>query len=197
MQEKKQEVELRVLLEPEQRADLEAKLKAYGIQWEATENIVDEYYCPQRVGSFAEITMDEVGSFSLRSRMVERGGVMQVQLNTKVITTQGDHHAWEEHEVSVDSAPQLQAILGTLGYKVFCRIEKERTIFKLGQKTICIDEIRDFGCALEIEVMTCPDAAQEAKREIEQFLASLGVSREQILPKSVTYLIMQTRSARF
>lgn len=195
--EKTHEVELRALLTPEQRERLCQQLSALGACARGKVLIKDAYYCPKTVTAFEQIAMNEVGSFSLRMRTEERDGVSQVQLNTKTITTYGDHHAWEEHEVGVDSASELQAILKALGYKVFCEIEKERTTFTLGDITICIDEIHGFGCALEIEILACLDMAQQAKQEIEQFLESLGISKEQILPKSVTYLIMQSKLVRF
>lgn len=196
-QEKSHEVELRVLLTPEQQGSLIKQLEGRGAHCVGKEKIVDLYYCPNRTIDFSQIAMDDVGSCSLRVRSVEQDGVAQVQLNTKAITTYGDHHAWEEHEVRVDSAAELQAILKALGYKVFCLIEKERVKCKLDQMTICIDDIRDFGVALEIEIMANSDTAGKAKQTIKSFLSSLGIGEEQILPKSVTYLIMQTKRVSF
>lgn len=189
-----QEVELRVLLTAEQKEQICQQLSALGACARGKALIKDAYYCPKAVTSFEQIAMNEIGSFSLRIRTEERDGVMQVQLNTKAITTYGDHHAWEEHEVAVDSAIEARALLSTLGYKLFCQVDKERSLFTLGRMTICVDEIDKFGWALEIEIIACPATAEAAKREIKEFLRSLSITQEQILPKSVTYLVMQTAS---
>lgn len=196
-QEKTHEVELRVLLTPEQQDSLIKQLEARGACWAGKEKIDDLYYCPNRTTDFSQIAMDAVGSFSLRIRKTEHDGVTLVQFNTKSITVYADHHAWEEHEVLVDSFSEAQAIVRVLGYKSFCCIEKERSRFLLDQMTICIDDIRDFGVALEIEIMANSDTAGKAKQTIKSFLSSLGIGEEQILPKSVTYLIMQTKRVSF
>lgn len=199
---KSQEVELRVLLTPEQRGAILKQLEGAGACFAGKETMVDLYYCPKGVTSFSQIAMDAVGSFSLRVRQTVQDGVATVQINTKTITTYGDHHAWQEHELTVDSFAEAQKLLQLLGYKVFCRIEKERARFRvdqmaIDQMTICIDDIRDFGCALEIEIMATEETAHQAKETIKQFLACLGIGREQILPKSVTYLIMQSSRGCF
>lgn len=191
------EVELRVLLTPAQQDSLIKQLEARGARWAGKEKIVDLYYCPKGTTSFSQVAMDAVGSFSLRIRKTEHEGVTIVQLNTKSITKHADHHSWEEHEVVVDSFSEAQAMVQVLGYKGFCCIEKERSRFLLNQMTICIDAIRDFGVALEIEIMADRGATEEAKETIKSFLYSLGIGQEQILPKSVTYLIMQTKRVTF
>jgi adenylate cyclase class 2 len=196
-QEKTYEVELRVLLTPEQQDSLIKRLEVHGARWAGKEKIVDLYYCPHGTTDFSQIAMDAVGSFSLRIRKTEQDGIARVQLNTKSITKHADHHAWEEHEVLVDSFSEAQAIVQLLGYKGFCCIEKERSRFLLDQMTICIDDIHDFGVALEIEIMANRDTAGKAKQAIRSFLYSLGIGEEQILPKSATYLIMQTKRVSF
>lgn len=194
---KSQEVELRVLLTPEQRAVILGQLQHRGAVEAGAETITDLYYCPQQVTDFSQIAMDAVGSFSLRVRQTVRDGVAAVQINTKTITTYGDHHAWQEHEVGVDSFVEAQALLKVIGFKLFCRIEKQRSRFSFCQMTICIDDINDFGCALEIEIMATPETAAQAKQTIQDFLNQIGIAKEQILPKSVTYLLMQTQRVHF
>lgn len=53
----------------------------------------------------------------------------------------------EEHEVLVADAPQLQAILERLGYRVVRRYQKMREVWRLGGLIICLDRtpIGDFA----------------------------------------------------
>lgn len=189
---KTQEVELRVLLDENQHQDIIQKLQENGAVLRDTQKVIDEYFCVKSAQSFDELEMNEVGSYSLRLRQKND----DIEMNMKIITSQGDHHAWEEHELKVNSYVEAHKILEHLGYKSFVKIEKTRQNYMFGEMLIILEDIKDFGLGLEIEIMTNPEKAEEAKEEIRQFLKKMGIGEDKIVPKSITNIIMHEK-ARF
>ena len=43
----------------------------------------------------------------------------EVSINTKIITTEGDHNAWQEYEIDVSSFDAALAIFRAIGFKPF------------------------------------------------------------------------------
>lgn len=189
---KTQEVELRVLLDENQHQDIISKLQESGAVLGDAENVIDEYFCDKYAKSFQDVEMNEVGSYSLRLRQKND----DVELNMKIITSLGDHHAWEEHELKIDSMEEAHKILEHLGQKSYIRIEKTRQNYVLGEMLIILEDIKDFGLGLEIEIMTEREKTGEAKEKIKTFLNKIGVGEDKIVPKSITNIIMHQK-ARF
>ena len=67
-------------------------------------------------------------------------------------------------------------------------------MYKLDTMEICIDDIKDFGGAVEIEIMCSANEATEAKQKIKDFLFTCGVDKAKIVPKSITNIIMKERA---
>jgi predicted adenylyl cyclase CyaB len=189
-----QEIEIRALLNDEQRGVLEAELSDRGAELEERMYIVDMYLCPVAVQSFQEIEMQKVGSFSLRIRKQTANGQTQVEVNTKIITNEGDHNSWEEHETEASSFDEAVAIFQAIGFKSFFTLEKERVTYQVDDMTVCLEDIVDFGPVIEVEVMANKSKSQQAKQRIRAFLTDIGVTDEQIVAKSVTNMLMRERA---
>ena len=139
--------------------------------------------------------MDEVGSYSLRLRRAKKGNEKEhVTLNTKVITNYGDHNAWEEHEVEISDFVEAAKILNTTEFKPFFKLEKTRYIYQLNDMEVCVEDITDFGGAVEVEIMCISGDETSAKGKIRDFLRQCGVSEDKIVPKSITNIIMKERA---
>ncbi len=86
-----------------------------------------------------------------------------------------------ECESKVDSREQIAHMLQLMGFSEAVRIRKSRMKTKHGAWEICVDEVEGLGSFIELEEMADRDAdipgIQEKMRE---FLASLGVSQEDI-----------------
>ena len=188
------EVEFRVLLDPEERKGIINKFADKQLELISKQTIKDAYYCVKNAKDFSEVEMNEVGSFGLRLREKTVDDKNTIELNIKVITSHGDHNAWEEHETKVDSFEETDKILKALGYKVFFEFKKDRSIYKSGDIEIALEDIDDFGSALELEIMTIKDNANVAKKTLEDFLNSMGVKSNKILPKSITNILMRRRA---
>ena len=146
------------------------------------------------VTSFAEIEMDSVGSYSLRLREQNKGNDKEVTLNVKVITQEGDHNSWAEHETRIGSSESMKDILKAMGFKPFCTINKSRQIYLLEDMEISLENIRDFGLGIEAEVKTSMEKSNEAKAKIDNLFKRLGIPSDQIVPKSLTNIIMKQKS---
>jgi predicted adenylyl cyclase CyaB len=188
------EVELRVLLQENEHAQIFEKLKSVGAVLRDEENLTDIYFCPKEVTSFSGVEMDEVGSFGLRLRQTITDGKTKNDLNIKIITSYADHHAWEEHEVEVDSLEEMKAILKGLGFKAFVTIEKKRSNYTYQNMLVIVEDIKDFGLGIEVEIKISYEKREEAKVEIKKFLQSIGIGEEKIVPKSITNIIMREKA---
>lgn len=190
--EKNIEVELRALL-PDLK-QFEDALKARGATFLKSAYLCDIYFCPRSASSVEEVEMHDVGSYSLRLRDSRIDGKMGITLNTKTITNEGDHQAWEEHEVKVDSLKEAALVLLRTEFKPFFKLEKNRTIYTYDGMEISIEDISDFGGAVEIEIMSSPEEVEASKKKIVEFLSSVGIPAESIVPKSITNIIMKQRA---
>jgi adenylate cyclase class IV len=59
---------------------------------------------------------------------------------------------------------------------------------------ICLEDIVDFGLGIEVEIMTTKEGSESSIQKIKKLLASLGISDEDIVPKSITNMIMHERA---
>ena len=194
MNKKNHEVELRVLLDPEERKSINRYFADNRTEFVSKQMIRDAYYCDKDAKDFGDVEMNEVGSFGLRLREKVIDGKKDIELNIKVITSHGDHHAWEEHETKVDSFAETDEILKALGHKVFFELKKVRSLYKVDNIEIALEDIEDFGSALELEIITTKDDADVAKQTLEKLLNTMGVESHKIVPKSITNILMKQKS---
>lgn len=186
------EVEIRALIP--NFDNLSKKLLNLGADYCGVFELHDIYFCPQAVNTLEEVEMNKVGSYSLRIRKESKeGGEVKTYLNTKTITNHGDHNAWEEHEVAVNDFKEMQSILLNIGFKSFFELKKKRFQYKISDLNVFLDDISDFGACIEIEKIVLAGEEKGTKKDILKFLASLGISEEQIVTKSVTNMVMKER----
>jgi len=189
-----QETERRALLTKEQRQSLHTKLEQIGAVYKGSAFLKDAYICPESVNSLSEVEMNEVGSYSLRVRSKKVGTKTTVELNLKVITTYGDHNSWKEYEVTIDSYEEIVNILKMLGFKAFLNVEKTRSSYQYGRFNLEVEDIKDYGPILEIETFSNINSMANAKKSIDDLFETLGIANKQIVPKSVTNIIMKEKA---
>lgn len=191
--EKNIEVELRALVDDPK--GFQEKLKGKGAEYKNSSYLKDVYFCEKKATSVADVEMDKVGSYSLRLRVARKGDTEVISLNTKTITNEGDHNAWEEHEIKIDNFREAALILATTEFKPFFELEKHRHTYEFGDMEILVEEITDFGGAIEVEIMCVPGEEEISKTKIRNLLINeLGLGEDEIVPKSVTNIIMKQRA---
>jgi predicted adenylyl cyclase CyaB len=186
------EVEVRALVA--NLDDFESTLVKMGANFVGESYLCDIYFCKRSASSVEEVEMHEEGSYSLRLRKSKTDGTESYTLNTKTIIREGDHNAWEEHETVVDSFEETQKILTLTEFAPFFKLEKNRRVYSYGEIEIAVEDIVDFGGAVEIEIMTHSGEEGAAKEKLIEFLASVGVTKDNILPKSITNIVMKERA---
>ncbi len=186
------EVEFRALLDDDQVKILLEKLKSGEVESKGEEKIIDLYFCKNDVKDISEVEMKEVGSYSLRLREKDKNGTKGIDLNVKIITSLGDHNVLDEHETVVESLEESYKILTSIGFKLFLKLKKTRNIFYISahRMTVNIEYIEDFGFAIEVEIITTLEMVEESKQKIKNYLSDIGVKPDQMVTKSITYLLM-------
>jgi len=175
--------------------DFQDKLKENGALYQHSSYLCDVYFCHKTINSVEDVEMDEVGSYSLRLRISRKDNKEEVTINTKTITNQGDHHAWEEHEVVVGSFKEAANILLMTEFKPFFKLEKHRHTYMVNGMEVLVEDIIDFGGAIEVEIMCAPGEESKSKEKIKNLLITdLGLQESDIVPKSVTNIVMKQRA---
>lgn len=188
------EVEVRFLVKDKHSTNLMRKILEAGFKFVHEEKLKDLYFCDNKIKKFAQVEMDEIGSYSLRLRNRKFREKETNELNIKVITKKSDHNAWDEHEVEVSSLEEMKKILERIGYKIFFTLTKRRRVFKKGDCSILVEDINNLGLAVEIEIVTKLEKADETKQRIFDLMESLGYDKSQKVPKSITNLLMKKYS---
>lgn len=193
------ETEIRVILSQQQREEITDKLTGMGAEFIKSHKVTDVYYCSQSVTSFSDLEMNEVGSYSIRIRETEENGETSIDWNIKQITEEADHAAWAEYEVKLSSMDMADKMLRIMAFKPFIKIEKDRKIYSIKDKakrafTLLIEDITDFGPVLEIETFSRRKDVEKSKQSIYDLIEQAGMSTDQIVPKSVTNLIMRQKA---
>lgn len=189
-----QEIEKRAALTQEQRNAFVAELERREAEFLGEGSLTDVYLCPNAVREFSEIEMDKVGSYSLRLRQEIENGEETTTANVKVITNHGDHSAWDEHEITIDSLESASAMFKSIGYKPFYTLKKQRYGYKLDDINVFLENIKDFGWAVELEIIAPSSLAEEMKTRLEAFMEDMGITKDQHVLKSVTNTLMRTFS---
>ena len=187
------EVELRALVSDAE--DFQNKLKEKGGVYKNTSYLCDIYFCEKNASSVEDVEMDEVGSYSLRLRVARKDEKEEITINTKTITNEGDHNAWEEHEIIVNSFIEAAKIMSMTEFKPFFKLEKHRHTYMINDMEVLVEDITDFGGAIEVEIMCASGEEDASKEKIKNLLMKdLGLNESDIVPKSVTNIIMKQRA---
>lgn len=195
--EKNHEVEYRALLTRDIYLDLlEKGKKKHSLKINNPIVIEDSYYCLKGVKNFKEVEMDKVGSYSFRLRKEVKNNKEVSKLNTKIITTFGDHNAWREHETDVSSHDECDKILQSIGFKRFFTFKKKRHSYYVNDILVCLEDIEGFGPIIEVEIITTKEKEKEAKEKLLTFLKIHNIQKDKIVKKSVTNMLMK-KNAEF
>ncbi len=191
---KDQEIEIRALIKGGSKNSIREKIIKSGAISKGIRSIHDVYYCDKSCQKVEDAEMNKVGSYSVRIRKEIKDGVTSISYNKKTITTEGDHNSWKEEEEPREDFENAKQEMLDSGYKFFFDLDKDREKFVLDDMEICLEDINDFGLGIEVEVMATQEESEEVKQKIKTFLKSIDVQEEDIVPKSITNIIMHQRA---
>ena len=96
----------------------------------------------------------------------------------------------EEHETFVGDAEEARAIFESLGFEEFGTVEKHRCVYELDGKTVTLDDVKNLGEFVEIELEAEGDAeTEEARAEILGTLERLGLNPDNSVRDSYLELL--------
>ncbi len=154
------------------------------------QHIIDYWFCPKNFTNFKQIQMNKPGSYSLRIRQLTEKDRTLLELNTKAISTEKDHNIFIEHETHIDNLEETKEILEAIGFKVYCVLEKTRTVFQKNNMLINLEDIKGFNPAVEIEILADKETDIH-KKTIEKTLKELGIKEKDVIKTSITNLFMK------
>jgi adenylate cyclase class 2 len=97
----------------------------------------------------------------------------------------------KEFQVEINNADNMGNILGSLGFSPVATVIKRRKNYRLGDFFIALDEVRNLGNFIEIEMSAKDSKNYEEKVEtIFKFIEKLGISRDSTIRKSYLEMII-------
>ena len=97
----------------------------------------------------------------------------------------------KEYEVEVNDADNMGNILSSLNFTPVATIVKRRKKYRLGDFIISLDEVRNLGNFMEVEVSIRDSKSHEDKVEsIFGLFEKLGISRDDSIRKSYLEMIL-------
>lgn len=95
-----------------------------------------------------------------------------------------------EYETTIGDSEQMENIIKMLNFKKVVEIHKVRRKTRYQTYEICIDEVKDLGSFIEVEVMS-DDDAKTVQEQLFIFLQSLGVNPENRVTKGYDTLLYE------
>ncbi len=95
-----------------------------------------------------------------------------------------------EHETEIKNAKEMEQAIFIMGYQTANRVIKVRQTTNHKEFEICIDEVEKLGSFIEVEKMSTGDA-DIVRKELNEFLASLGVSVEDEVHKGYDIMALE------
>ena len=97
----------------------------------------------------------------------------------------------KEVQTEIQDLDSMGNILSSLGFSPVATVSKKRKNFRIGDFNISLDEVRNIGNFIEIEI-TVKDSRnyQEKVESIFKFIAKLGIKRESTIRKSYLEMVL-------
>ena len=97
-----------------------------------------------------------------------------------------------EHETAVADGETARRLLEALGCRALAAMDKVRRAYRLGEVTLCLDEVPGLGDFLELEILAADEACREAAVErLLELLDGLGVDRDRLCRRSYLELLAE------
>ena len=98
----------------------------------------------------------------------------------------------KEYQVEANDANNMGSILSSLGFSPVATVTKRRKNFRLGNFFIALDEVRNLGYFIEIEISVKDSRNYEEKVEsIFKFIEKLGISRNDTIRSSYLEMVLE------
>jgi len=157
--------------------DLTERLKKEKVVFSGSKHQVDNVW----ISKDADGTNLVSGLPVVRTR--EEGGKVILTLKIELA-----HGTFEEHETEVGSLEETEHILECLGMRKLVEIDKDRKFAKFENYNLCLDNVKNLGNFMEIEIVTKTEN-QNAKENIIALAKKFGLGEENILKNTYNTLL--------
>ncbi|MDH4330740.1 MAG: class IV adenylate cyclase [Candidatus Moranbacteria bacterium] len=96
-----------------------------------------------------------------------------------------------EKELVIDDPDACDEILKLMGYHEVLNISKTRIKCTHKDMKICLDEVDRLGTFVEVEKMTTEDDTEKVKKELFEFLETLGIKKEDQIFKGYATMLYE------
>ena len=97
----------------------------------------------------------------------------------------------KEVQTEIQDLDNMGNILSSLGFFPVATVSKKRKNFRIGDFYISLDEVRNLGNFIEVEItVKDPKNYKEKVESIFKFMAKLGIRRESTIRKSYLEMIL-------
>ncbi|MCZ7401182.1 MAG: class IV adenylate cyclase [Candidatus Methanoperedens sp.] len=104
----------------------------------------------------------------------------------------------KEVETEIKDIDGMGNILSSLGFFPVATVSKKRKNFRVGDFFISLDEVRDLGNFIEVEIGVKDSRNfQEKVESIFKFMGKLGIKRESSIRKSYLEMILEKKEVPF
>ncbi len=158
---------------------IEDKLKELGANFMQSVRQVDTYF----MDTHKQLRKDDCG---LRIRQEIAAGQTAARITFKGPRTDSKFKSRSEYETGIDDIEMMENIFESLGYHKRLTFEKKRTVWSLDACEVCLDELPELGCFVEVEG---PD-----EDIISGVLKKLGLQNEPHIPNG--YASMMSRKLK-
>jgi predicted adenylyl cyclase CyaB len=177
------------------RKALEKKLLELGVSVTSQARLIDHWFIPRLIKSREQHDdwFDSGRGCGVRIREVVSGFSDKriTTMETKRLTQSLNHNTFLESKVEVESYTNTKSVLEMMDLREFLTIDKSRVLYSRDNFKISLDEIKDYGTGVELEVSTFA-SREEALVEIDHLARLLGFEKNEELEKSMTVLAMDS-----
>ena len=102
----------------------------------------------------------------------------------------------QEYETEVKQPDELRKILDFLDFKKVVTVEKQREYWDCENFEVAIDDVKNLGCFVEVELKENCDNGLLGRQKCMEFLGKLGikVTKNEIIKTGYPVLLMSTKN---
>ncbi|MFA6257981.1 MAG: class IV adenylate cyclase [Candidatus Paceibacterota bacterium] len=165
-------------------------LKKIGAKFLGAKSQKDLIFWPNDIKN---LSSNLLGRNFLRIREQESNGIKKVIFTLKQPQTNKTDCIEHEIEINEKDIPELKSLISTLGYYEFVTLEKIRTIAKIEDIEICMDEVSNLGSYIELEKFAPANEAKKIQNELYSILKSFGVKKEDFVYDGYDILVLNAQ----
>lgn len=162
-------VEVEVKIKVDSFEELRGNLPKFGKIVKSIRQI-DEYYTPRHRDFFAHKPYPVEW---LRIRTNPDRAIFEYDKSFD--NEDGSQYYADEYETEVSQPDELRKILEFLDFKKVITVDKQREYWDCGGFEVCLDEVKDLGFFIEVEIKGEIKDTKEARQRCFKFLDKIGV----------------------